>query len=51
MDNMEASYVFYVKVGTFMHLEHSKNCILTVNNTGIVKPTIQHDLIACLSVM
>jgi len=45
MDNMEASCVFYVKVGTFTHLEQSKIFILTVKISGIVTLTIQHDLI------
>jgi len=39
MDNMEASFVFYVKVGTFTNLEQSKNAVLTVNKMGIVKLT------------
>jgi hypothetical protein len=46
MDNIEASYVFYVKVGTFTHHELSKISRLTVHKIGIVKLTIQHDLIA-----
>jgi len=29
MDNMEASCVFYVKVGTFTNLEQSKISLLT----------------------
>jgi hypothetical protein len=45
MDNMEASCVFYVKVGTFTHLEQSKISLLTVNTSGIVMLTVQHDLI------
>jgi len=30
MDHMEASCVFYVKVGTLDQLEQSKFCVLTV---------------------
>jgi len=45
MDNMEASCVFYVKVGRFTHLEQSKNFLLTVDKSGIVTLTIHHDLI------
>jgi hypothetical protein len=49
MDNMEASCVFYVKVGTFTHPEQSKISHLTVNKSGIVKLTVQHDLIVRVS--
>ena len=51
MDNMEASCVFYVKVGTFNQFEQSKICILTVNKMGIVRLTVQHDMIFSLSFM
>jgi len=51
MDNMEASFVFYVKVGMFTHPEESKNALLTVNETGTVRLTIHHDLIASVSFM
>jgi len=51
MDNMEASFVLYVKVGMFTHPEQSKNEFLTVNETGIVSLTIHHDLIASVSFM
>jgi len=44
MDNMEASCVFYVKVGTFTHFEQSKISLLTVNTSGIVTLTVQHDM-------
>ena len=43
-DNMEASFVFYVKVGTFTHLERSKIFLRTVNESAIVTLTVQHDL-------
>jgi len=45
MDNMEASCIFYVKVGTFTHLEQRKISLLTVNKSGIVMLTVQHDMI------
>ena len=48
MDNMEASCVFYVKVGMFTHLEQSKISLLTVNKSGIVTLTVQHDLIVSI---
>jgi len=51
MDNMETSCVFYVKVGTFSHLEQSKTPLLTVNKSGIVRLTVQHDLIVSISFM
>jgi hypothetical protein len=51
MDNMEASCIFYVKVGTFTHHEQSKISLLTVNNSGIVMITIQHDRIVSVIFM
>jgi len=51
MDNMEARCVFYVKVGTFNHLEQSKLRGVTVNKLGIVRLTVQHDLIDTVSLM
>jgi len=45
MDNMEASCVLYVKVGTFTHLEQSKMSLLTVDKSGIVTLTVHHDMI------
>jgi len=48
---MEASCIFYVKVGTFTHLEQSKIFVMTVNKMGIVKLTVQHDLIVSISFM
>jgi len=50
-DNMEASCVFYVKVSTFTHLEQSKISLLTVNKTGIVTLTVQHDMIVSVIFM
>jgi len=51
MDNMEATCVFYVKIDTFTHLEQRKISLLTVNTTGLVRQTVQHDLIAGVSFM
>jgi len=45
MDNMEASCIFYVKVGTVTHLERRKISLLTVDTSGIVTVSIQHDMI------
>ena len=44
VDHMEASCIFYVKVGAFDQLEQSTISILTVTSLGIVILTIQHDL-------
>ena len=49
MDNMEAGCIFYVKVGTFNHLEQIKISLLTVNTLGIIRLTVQHDLIVRVS--
>ena len=51
MDNIEASCVFYVKVSTITHLEQSKISLLTVNKLGIVRLTVQHDMIVTVSFM
>jgi len=51
LDNMEASCVFYVKVGTFTHLEQSQISLLTVNKFRIVKLPVQHDFIVSVSFM
>jgi len=48
MDNMEASCIVYVKVGMFTHLEQSKISLLTVNNSGIVTLTVQHDMVVSI---
>jgi len=45
MDSMEASCLLYVKVGMLNDLEHSQIWLVTVNKTGIVWLTIQHDMI------
>jgi hypothetical protein len=43
MHNMAASWVFYVKVGTFTQLEQSKICCFNVNKSEMVRVTVQHD--------
>jgi len=45
MDNMEASCIFYVKVGIFTPLEQSNMSLLTVNKSRIVTLTVQYDMI------
>jgi hypothetical protein len=50
-DNMEVSCIFYVTVSTFTHLEPRKIALLTVNNSGIMMLTIQHDMIVSVSFM
>lgn len=44
MDDMEASCIFYVYVGTLDQLESSKIRIWTVTTAGVVMLTIQLDL-------
>jgi len=51
MENMDASCVFHVKVGTFTHLEPRKISLLTVNNSEIVMLTVQHDMIVRVTFM
>jgi len=51
MDKMEASCVFYVKVGMFTHLEQSKISLLTVNIKGKVRLTVHHNSIVIVSFM
>jgi len=51
MDHMEASCVFYVKVGTLDQLEQSKFCVLTVTKLGIFMLTVQFDWIFSVSFM
>jgi len=45
MDHMEASCVFYVKVGRFDQFEQSKISILIVTSLGIVMLIVLYDLI------
>jgi len=51
MDKMQASCVFYVKVGTLTHLEESKISHLNVNKTRLVRVTLHHDLIVRVTFM
>jgi len=51
MDNLEASCIFYVKVGTFNRLKQNKICHLTVNTMGIVRLAVQHNLIVSVRFM
>jgi len=44
MDHMEASIIFYVKVGSFDQFEQSKVSVLTVTSLAIVKLTVYYDL-------
>jgi hypothetical protein len=44
MHHMDASCIFYVKVGTFHQLEQYKIFILTVTIWGIAMLTIPYDL-------
>jgi len=48
IDNMEASCIFYVKVGTFTYPKQSKISLLTVNNSGIVTLTVQHEIVVSI---
>jgi len=45
MDHMDASCVFYVKVGRFGKFEQSKISILTVTSLGIVMLIVHYNLI------
>ena len=51
MDNIEASFLVYFKVGTFINLEQIEISHLDVNTMGMVKLTVQHDLIVGVSFM
>jgi hypothetical protein len=51
MDSMEASCIFYVKVGMLNHLEHSQIWLVTVNKAEIVRLTVQHAMIVSVSFM
>jgi hypothetical protein len=50
-DNMDGSFVFYVKVGMLYHLAHSQIGLLTVNEMGIGRLTAQHEFIVSVSFM
>jgi len=51
MDNMEASCVFCVNVGTFTHLEQSKISLRTVKESGIETLTVRYDMIVSVIFM
>jgi len=51
MDSMEASCVFYVKVGKLNHIERNLIWLVTVNTAGIVRLTVQHHMIVSASFM
>jgi len=51
MDNMEVSCICYVKVSMFTHLEQSTITLLTLNKSGIMTLTVQHDMIISVSFM
>jgi len=51
MNDVEASWVFYVKVGTFDQHKQSKVRVLTVTKIRIVKLIVQSDMIVGLSFM
>lgn len=51
VDNMEASCVFYVDVGTINHIEQSTISLLTVNEMGIVRQIVHHEMISKVSFM
>jgi len=51
MDHMEASYIFYVKVGRLVRFEQSKIRVLTVTSLGIVMLTLHYDLMVSMGFM
>jgi len=51
MDSMERSCVFDIKVGRFTECEQSQISLLTINKTGIVRPTMQHYFIVSICFM
>jgi len=51
MDNMEASCIIHVEVGTLNLVEQSKICVLTVTTLGIAMLTIQHDMMFSVCIM
>jgi hypothetical protein len=51
METMEPSWVVYVKIGMFNHHEYSKISILTVNQMGMDRLTVQQDMIVSFSFM
>jgi hypothetical protein len=52
MYDMEATSIFDVKVNMFTLFEGSKMCLLpTVNKSGIVTLTVQHEMIGTVIAM
>jgi hypothetical protein len=51
MDSVEVSCVCYVKVGMLNHLERNQIWLVTVNIAGIVRLTVQHEMIVSVSFM
>jgi hypothetical protein len=51
MDSMDASCVFYAKVGKLNHLECNKIWLVTVNKAGIVWLTVEHDVNVSVSLI
>ena len=51
MDHIEASCVFYVKVGMLDQREQSTFCVLTVTRVGVVMITVQDDSTFSVSFM
>jgi hypothetical protein len=51
MDSMEASWVFYIKAAKLNHLEYCQISLVTVNKAGIVRLTVQPDMIVSVSFM
>jgi len=51
MVHMEASWVFHVKVSTFVQLEQCRICVLTIILVGIVTLFVCHDVIVRLGFM
>jgi len=51
MDSMVASCISYVKVGKLNHLENSRIWLVSVNEAGIVRLTVQHRMIVSVSFM
>jgi len=49
MDDMEVSCIFDIMFCIFIQLEQSKICIMTVTKMGIVKQTVQHDMMVSVS--
>jgi len=51
MENIEATCIISIKVGTLTHLEQSRTYLLSVNKAGIIRLTVQHDFIVSVRFM